>query len=179
MSPPRLAGGPTQDEVLAVSLFKLGLRHTDTVLEIGSGTGKVTEALARQVYFVYSIDKRDEAVSITRDRMNTAKIMNVSVECRNAEDFLVSDQVFDCAFMGGTKNITTILPLLVPKVRRTIVINAVLLSTLQATVQTLQELNVFSEAVQVQVTRSHDLAGSIMFKPVDPVFIITGRGSAC
>jgi len=33
--------------------------------------------------------------------------------------------------------------------------------------------------VQVQVSRSHPIAGSIMFKPIDPVFIIVARGTAC
>ena len=46
MPQPKLAGGPTQDEILAVSLFKLDLRNTDTVLEIGCGTGKVSVAAA-------------------------------------------------------------------------------------------------------------------------------------
>ena len=40
MSEPKLAGGPTQDEVMAVSLFKLGLTGKETVLEIGCGTGQ-------------------------------------------------------------------------------------------------------------------------------------------
>jgi hypothetical protein len=31
----------------------------------------------------------------------------------------------------------------------------------------------------VQVSRSHEIAGSIMFKPIDPVWIIVARGAAC
>jgi len=87
--------------------------------------------------------------------------------------------VYDCAFVGGTKNLLVILPLLAKKVRRTIVINAVLLSTVCDAVSALQELGLFVEVVQVQVSRSHPIAGSIMFKPIDPVFIIVARGTAC
>jgi cobalt-precorrin-6B (C15)-methyltransferase len=45
MNGKKLAGGPTQDEIMAVSLFKLGLISSDTVLEIGCGTGKVSVAV--------------------------------------------------------------------------------------------------------------------------------------
>ena len=54
----KLAGGPTQGEIMAVSLFKLGLCPADTVLEIGCGTGKVSVALAKLVTQVYALDRR-------------------------------------------------------------------------------------------------------------------------
>ena len=57
--------------------------------------------------------------------------------------------------------------------------NAVLLSTLTQSVATMKELGIFYEVVQVQVARSHEIAGSIMFKPIDPVYVIVGKGIAC
>jgi len=59
------------------------------------------------------------------------------------------------------------------------VVNAVLLSTLAQTVATMQQIGIFCEVVQVQVARSHEIAGSIMFKPIDPVYVIVGKGIAC
>jgi cobalt-precorrin-6B (C15)-methyltransferase len=59
------------------------------------------------------------------------------------------------------------------------VVNAVLVSTLQAAVDTLQEIGIFDEVVQVQISRSHAIAGSIMFRPIDPVYVIVGKGGAC
>ncbi|HJK18510.1 MAG TPA: class I SAM-dependent methyltransferase, partial [Methanocorpusculum sp.] len=41
-----LPGGPTQPEVMAVSLEKLGVQPGDTVADIGCGTGTVTKAIA-------------------------------------------------------------------------------------------------------------------------------------
>jgi cobalt-precorrin-6B (C15)-methyltransferase len=64
-------------------------------------------------------------------------------------------------------------------VRRTIVVNAVLLSTLSQAVATMQQLGILCEVVQVQVARSHEIAGSIMFKPIDPVYVIVGKGTEC
>jgi cobalt-precorrin-6B (C15)-methyltransferase len=179
MPEPRLPGGPTQDEIMAVSLFKLGLCPTDTVLEIGCGTGKVSVAMAMRVKRVSALDLRPEAISVAGETARLAGISNIDFSCIDAVDFLKNDRQFDCAFLGGTKNLAGILPVLVKKVRRTIVINAVMVSTLERAVATLKELGVFTEVVQVQVSRSSDIAGSIMFRPIDPVFIIVARGAAC
>jgi cobalt-precorrin-6B (C15)-methyltransferase len=175
----KLAGGPTQDEIMAVSLFKLGLCSTDSVLEIGCGTGKVTVALAKSAKNVCSLDKRKDAVVCAQETAKNAGVTNIEFMWGEAKDFLHNDRVFDCAFLGGTKNLVEILPVLAKKVRRTIVINAVMVSTLEHATTTLKDLGIFTEVVQVQVSRSSDIAGSIMFRPIDPVYIIVARGAAC
>jgi len=175
----KLPGGPTQDEILAISLFKLGLKSTDTVLEIGCGTGKVSVAMARASQKVCSIDIRPEAVALATKTAKEAGVHNIEFFTAEATAFVHRDGVYDCAFLGGTKNLLAILPVLAKKVRRTIVINAVLLSTLADAVNALQELGLFVEVVQVQVSRSYAIAGSVMFKPIDPVYVIVGRGAAC
>jgi cobalt-precorrin-6B (C15)-methyltransferase len=179
MPEPKLPGGPTQDEIMAVSLFRLGLCPTDTVLEIGCGTGKVTAAMAKLARNVYALDRRPEAILVAAETAREAGVTNIDFFCTDAVAFLKNNQVFDCAFLGGTKDLAAILPLLAPKVKRTIVINAVMVGTLDRAVAALKDLGIFTEAVQVQVSRSHDIAGSIMFRPIDPVFIIVARGAAC
>ena len=179
MPEPNLHGGPTQEEIMAVSLAKLGLCPTDTVLEIGCGTGRVSVALSKLAHTVYALDRRPEAVAVATETARTAGVSTIRFLCMDAGEFLKNDQVFDCAFLGGTKNLAEILPVLAGKVRRTIVINAVMVSTLERAVFTLKDLGIFTEVVQVQVSRSHDIAGSIMFRPIDPVFIIVARGAAC
>ena len=179
MPPEKLPGGPTQDEIMAISLQKLGLRMTDTVLEIGCGTGKVSVAIAREVKSVISIDARPEAVLFAEKTAQKAGAQNIRFTNIEASAFLEHAGEFDCAFIGGTKNLLSLLPSLKKRVKRTIVVNAVLLSTVADAVAAMQELGIFVEAVQVQVSRSHDLAGSVMFKPIDPVWIIVGRGTAC
>jgi cobalt-precorrin-6B (C15)-methyltransferase len=179
MPEPRLPGGPTQDEIMAVTLFKLGLCPGDTVLEIGSGTGKVSVALAKQVKMVHAVDRRQEAIAMAEETARKAGVSNIVFSCTDAVVFLQDDQVYDCAFLGGTKNLDEILPVLAKKVKRTIVINAVMVSTLERAVTMLKDLGIFTGVVQVQVSRSCDIAGSIMFRPIDPVFIIVARGAAC
>ena len=179
MSGTLLAGGQTQDEIMAVSLFKLGLCNTDILIEIGCGSGKVSVAAANQAKKVFSIDKRPEAIQTARDLAEKNGLHNIEFFCTDASDFLESDRIFDCAFIGGTQQLSQILPVLTKKVRRTIVVNAVLLSTLTQGVATMKQLGIFYEVVQMQVARSHEIAGSIMFKPIDPVYVIVGKGTAC
>ena len=179
MNGTKLAGGPTQDEIMAVSLFKLGLRSNDTILEIGCGTGKISVAIAQAVKKVYSLDRRPDAVSLAAETARNAGVHNIEFFSTDAVDYLKKDQLFDCAFLGGTRQLAEILPALAKKVKRTIVINAVMVSTLDRAVMITKGLGIFSEVVQVQVSRSHDIAGSIMFRPIDPVYIIVARGEAC
>jgi cobalt-precorrin-6B (C15)-methyltransferase len=179
MPEPKLPGGPTQDEILAVSLAKLGLCPADTVLEIGCGTGRVSVALSKLAKKVYALDRRPEAIVVAKETARHAGVSTIVFSCTEAADFLKKDRVYDCAFIGGTKNLAAILPVLAKKVRRTIVINAVMVSTLERAVVTTKDLGIFTEVVLVQVSRSHDIAGSIMFRPIDPVYIIVARGAAC
>ncbi|MGB7787231.1 methyltransferase domain-containing protein [Methanoregula sp.] len=175
----KLPGGPTQDEILAISLHKLGLKSTDTVLEVGCGTGKVSVAIAHAVKRVVSIDLRPDAVSYATETAKADGVRNIEFFCMDAAEYIRTGEVFDCAFVGGSKHLPVMLPQLAEHVRRTIVINAVLVGTLADAVAGLKRLGLFTEVVQVQVSRSHDIAGSVMFKPIDPVWIIVGRGSAC
>ena len=66
------AGGPTQDEVMAISLFKMGLRSEDTLLDLGCGTGKVSIAAAGLVQKVYAVDRRPEAISYAKNAARAA-----------------------------------------------------------------------------------------------------------
>jgi len=43
-----LRAGPTQDEVMAVSLAKLGIRPGDRVADVGCGTGKGSIAASKR-----------------------------------------------------------------------------------------------------------------------------------
>ena len=92
MNGTKLPGGPTQDEIMAVSLFKLGLTGTDTVLEIGCGTGKVSVALAGIAEHVVSLDIRPEAVALATKTAKDAGRDNIDFSCTEATAFLHHDR---------------------------------------------------------------------------------------
>ena len=180
MSPSKLPGGPTQDEVMAVALFKLGLRDGDCMIDVGCGTGKVSIAAAHIGANVIAIDRRVEAIRFAKKESKRKRQKNIKFFCAEATEFLQDkDRIFDCAFVGGSHGLADFLPVLAKKVRRRIVVNAVLVSTLHTTVAKMREIGIFDEVVQVQIARSHAIAGSIMFRPIDPVYVIVGTGAAC
>ena len=123
--------------------------------------------------------RRPEAIAYAKDAAEQAGRTNIEFYSGEAIDFLTTAPLADCAFVGGSQQIETILPVLSQKVRRVIVVNAVLVSTLATVTTTMQGLGIFREAVHVQVARSHELGKSLMFRPVDPVYIIVGSGAAC
>jgi cobalt-precorrin-6B (C15)-methyltransferase len=177
MKPPK--AGQTQDEVLAIDLAKLALRPDDRVLDVGCGSGKVAVAMAARVSWVSAVDRNGEAIAYAREQARKAEKGNITFCHQEAVEFLAGPGRFDCAFVGGSGGLAEVLALLADRVDRTIVVNAVLLATLHTAVTEMQRLGIFREALQVQVSRSHPIAGDFMWKPADPVYIIVGGRPPC
>jgi cobalt-precorrin-6B (C15)-methyltransferase len=171
-----LTGGPTQDEVLAIALQKLALRPGDRVLDLGCGTGTVAIAAAGTAAEVVAVDRRHEAIDHARQAASDAGAANIRFLGGEADQALRTLGTFDAAFVGGTRGLAETLPLLADRVRRRIVVNAVLVETLHRAVTTMQSLDIYREAVHVQCSRAAPLAGSVHFRPIDPVYVIVGEG---
>ncbi len=163
---------------MAVALQKLGLRPTDRVADIGCGTGKVSMAIARQAERVYAIDRREEAIAEARGAAAGAGVSNIDFLPGEARQILGGLGELDAAFVGGSRDLPEVLGILARQVKGTIVVNAVLVNTLATAISTMRALGIFREAVLVQVARSREVGGEIMFRPIDPVYIVVG-GAAC
>ena len=168
------SGGPTRDEILAVALQKLDLKKGDIFADIGCGTGKITLTVAHQVSWTHSVDIREAAYEWTSARVHEEKIMNVTVYHENAVTVLANLQKLDSAFIGGSKNLEEIIRELSRLKIRTVIITAVLLETVNKAVKSLQENLMFKEVIHIQVSKSYPIAGGIMLKPLDPVYLIYG-----
>ena len=174
-----LSGGPTKDEVMAISLFKLGLLEGDILADIGCGTGKISLAVAHRASKIYAIDRRKEAIDLAREKAGLNGADNIRFFLGEAVDVLPDIGQLDCAFIGGSGDLERVLRILHTLGTRSIVVNAVKVETLHLAITTMEHLGIFKEAVHVQVSRSAPLAGGTMFKPIDPVYIIVGGTSAC
>ena len=174
-----LPGGPTQDEVMAISLGKLGVRPGDIVADLGCGTGKIAIAASRVAAEVHASDLREEAIMYAKSAVLEAGISNIYFFHGDSVDLLGSMERVDAAFVGGSKRLAEVLSILAGKGARTIVVNAVLTDTLTEAITTMKDLGIFREALLVQVARSFPVGRGIMFKPIDPVFIIVGGAGSC
>ena len=170
-----LSGGPTQDEILAISLSKLSPQKNEIMVDIGCGTGKVSVAASRLVKKVIAIDRRREAINYSKTEIEASGAKNIELVAGEAAEILTRVENPDCAFIGGSGNIETVLELLVTTGCKSGVINAVLLNTVTKAMNTMKKLGIFEEIVHVQVSYSYTLAGDIMLKPKNPVYIIVGR----
>jgi len=83
----------------------------------------------------------------------------------------------DCAFVGGSRNLETVLDVLIRKTSR-FVVSAVRVETVSKALEIMKQNNIFRELIQVQISRGHELAGGTIFRPENPVFLIVG-GKQC
>lgn len=169
-------GTPTQPEIIAVALSKLGLKPGDVFADIGCGSGSVSISASGYVRQVYAIDNRDEAIRASQDNIKECGITNIKVLKGEASQLLPGLDI-DCAFVGGSRNLETVLDVLIQKNSR-FVVSAVRVETAAEALEIMKQNNRFRELIQVQISRGHDLAGGTMFRPENPVFLIVG-GNQC
>ncbi|MBP6712182.1 MAG: protein-L-isoaspartate O-methyltransferase, partial [Propionivibrio sp.] len=67
-------------KIEARMLQALGIRNTDTVLEIGAGSGFMAALLAARAEFVYAVEIDPELVETARNNLKHAGVANVSVD---------------------------------------------------------------------------------------------------
>ncbi|MDH7594035.1 MAG: precorrin-6Y C5,15-methyltransferase (decarboxylating) subunit CbiT [Methanomicrobiales archaeon] len=172
----KLRGAPTQDEVMAVALLKLRLKAGDIFADIGCGSGKVSIAASSQAGRVFAVDRHPEAILQATEGARRCGIKNITFVEAEALDFLRQSDSLDAAFVGGSKNLPEVLHVLAGKTRGRIVVNAVLLRTLHGAISVMKEIGIFREALQIQISRSQEIGGDLMFRPIDPIFMIVGEG---
>jgi len=170
----KIPGGPTQSEIVAVVLSKLEIRPDDLVADIGCGTGTVTVALAKQARSVFAIDTRNEAICCTREHCLHENCFNVEVMQGDARMIIPTIEQIDRAFCGGSKGIDEIITQLYARGVLRIVVNAVLLETVIATMQAMKDNGMSCDITHLQISRSTELVGRTMLVPINPVYIITG-----
>jgi cobalt-precorrin-6B (C15)-methyltransferase len=172
-------GGRTKDEIRAIALFKLGLDRNDTFADLGCGAGTVAIEASRVVKTVHAVDISPRTIAFATQAAELRGCRNIRFYTDDAAQFLRGLNELDVAFVGGSKSLRAVIDELARLAVRKVVVSAVLLRTVHEAVGAMRDAGIFEDVVLVQVSRSQPLAGDIMFRPLDPVYLITGGARKC
>ncbi len=169
--------GPTKPEVRAISLDKLRLGPTDHFVDVGSCTGSVTIAAAKQVKRVTALERKSERLAVTERNLD-ANEYEATVTLREAEapEGLPDDA--DAMFLGGSRNFEAVLDHAVETGVDRVVMNVARLEVAGRAVTAFRERELLDEVVQVQVNNGYELVGATSFNANNPVYIVVGRKDA-
>jgi precorrin-6Y C5,15-methyltransferase (decarboxylating) len=170
----------TKSEVRSISLSKLKLLKKDHVLwDIGAGSGAVSVEAALQLPrgHVFSIEKHPDRIpdiiqNVQNFDCSNVHIVNASFP-ENIDKLMPPDRIF---IGGGGKDLEQNLEIACIKLSQhgIIVINTVLLQTLETSVRILEKNHFEPHVVQVQVSRSKGMPFGHRFEALNPVWIISG-----
>ena len=170
----------TKSEVRAVCMSKLSINPDDIAYDIGCGTGSVTIEMALSAYNgkVYAFDKKEEAIALLNDNCEKFHLDNVEAICGLAPDCLKDLPVPDVAFIGGSSgNMDEIVSYLYGiNNNMRFVITAITIENAMAALDSLKNIGIDGEIVQVAVSKGKKIADLHMLMAQNPIFIISGSG---
>lgn len=166
----------TKECIRTISLAKLNIMPSDTVYDIGAGTGSVSVAMARMCYegYVYAVEKEDCAIELIAQNKCKFGAFNVEVINAVAPDKLEDLPKPDKVFIGGsTGNLDGILDVVYAKNESAVVVvNAVTLETLSQTVNTFKSRQIKTEITCVNIANAQKLGNYNLMKSENPVYVI-------
>ena len=83
-------------------LQELGIKKTDKVLEIGTGSGYMAALLAARAEHVVSVEARPEIAEFARQNLERAGVANVSVEVGNGANGWPARGPYDVIVVSGS-----------------------------------------------------------------------------
>ncbi|WP_094604656.1 Cobalt-precorrin-6B C(15)-methyltransferase (decarboxylating) [Sporomusa silvacetica DSM 10669] len=168
----------TKQEIRILTLAKARISPTDTIIDIGAGTGSlsVEAALLAEHGKVFAIEREVEGFDLIKANAAKFKAENVEPILGAAPEALAGLPAADVILIGGSGGkLPDILAcadkLLKPGGR--LVVTAVTVETLSTTLHIMREKKEYNvDACSVQVTRIQSVGTSNMFKALNPIYII-------
>lgn len=172
----------TKQEVRAVALAKLRLTATDTVWDVGAGTGSVSieAALIARAGLVWAVERNATGVRLIRENADAFGCGNVHAVPGVAPEALAKLPVPDAVFVGGSAGeLPSIVEAALEKNSQ------VRLCVPCVTVETLTEACALLsgsrfkgfEACQVSAARAEAVGSHHLMKAQNPVFLVSARGA--
>ena len=172
----------TKQEIRVLTLVKARISPTDTVWDVGAGTGSMSVEAARLAPqgHVYAVERNTEGVSLIARNREKFGVSNLTVVEGEAPEALKDLPDCDVAIVGGSgshlpKILDEISARLKPGGR--VVMNCITVQTLAAALEYLRahETEFSYEAIQVQINRLQAVGAYDMAKAINPIYIVTGE----
>lgn len=171
----------TKEEIRVLALSKARLFVGAKFIDIGSGTGSVTvEAglIVGEKGRVWAVEKDKEAIELTRKNIEKFKLNNVTIiegEAPEALDSINSE--VDAIFVGGTERLEEILLSSDKKLKNSgrIVIDAILLETVNKALSTLNQMGYKTEVIEVIIAKGMKTSKGYAMISRNPIFIVYGE----
>ena len=168
----------TKEEVRAVTLAKLRLRHDMCLWDIGAGSGSVSIEADHLLPNgrVYAMERNPEYLGFLKENLGKFRSRNVTLIEGEAPDCLETLPDPDRVFIGGSGGrlweiLEAVDNRLLPGGR--IVVNAITLDTLTAGTEYFDNAGYEVEVTCVNVSRTRALTRYKMFEAHNPVYILT------
>lgn len=172
----------TKQEVRAVALAKLRLTATDTVWDVGAGTGSVSieAALVARAGSVWAVERNATGVRLIRENADAFGCGNVHAVPGVAPEALAKLPVPDAVFVGGSAGeLPSIVEAALEKNSQVrLCVPCVTVETLTEACELLSGSRFKGfEACQVSAARAEAVGSHHLMKAQNPVFLVSARGA--
>jgi precorrin-6Y C5,15-methyltransferase (decarboxylating) len=168
----------TKQEVRAAALAALGVRPTDTVWDLGAGTGSVSVelALAACEGRAYAVECVPEACRLIEQNRAKFCAWNLAIIEGKAPDAIRDLPAPDAVFIGGTRgNMDAIVDVVLEKnPAARVCISAIALETVTAAMKSLAAHGLSVTVTQIAVSRTRPAGSLHLLMANNPIFLIAG-----
>lgn len=168
----------TREEVRAVSLAKLRLRHDMVLWDIGAGSGSVSVEADHLMPNgrVFAVERNQQCLAYLKENLQKFNSRNITLIEEEAPRCLEDLPDPDRVFIGGSGgHLWQILEAVDARLATEgrVVLNAATLDTLTAATEFFENTGYELEVTNVNIARTRPLTDYKMFEAFNPVFVLT------
>ena len=172
----------TKQTVRAAIISKMNVAKTDTVWDVGAGTGSVSVELAMKAPRgkVWAVEREPEGCRLINENKEKFGVWNLNVVSGSAPEALGELPAPDRVFIGGSSgSLEEIMDAALGKNEGALIcVTAIVLETMADTVKAMANRGMHTDIIQVCVNTSRTIGKRHMMMAANPIYIITGQKTA-